>query len=80
MPHRDPQSLGRNKRGLRLRLQPRPDPVLSSDELRTIARLLNGHIDWAARRMEEGPVSEAIIRHRIDAETALAKVQEALRS
>jgi hypothetical protein len=65
--------------GLKLPLRRRPDPVLNEEELRVVELLLDGHIAWATHEMEQRRVSETIIRMRLDAESALAKVREALR-
>lgn len=72
-------SLRQRSGRLRLPLRPREDPVLGHDELKVIATLLDSHIGWATRQMENGKVSESIIRVRMDAESARAKIEEALR-
>jgi hypothetical protein len=64
---------------MRLPLHRRPDPVLNQEELRIIALLLDDHIAWANRETERRKVSEAVIRALLDAESARAKVGEALR-
>lgn len=67
-----------SKRGLRLRLPRRPDPVLTEEELEVIETLLAQHIAWAKREMADRKVSEAIIRTRMDAASAITKIGKAL--
>lgn len=66
------------RRGLRLPLPRRPDPVLDEEELQLVSDLLEQHVEWATRKMERERVSESIIRRRLYGESALAKVRRAL--
>lgn len=69
----------RSKRGLRLPLVRRPDPVLTEDELDFIVERLDGYVAWADAEMAKHLVSESVIRGRITALDALGKLREALR-
>lgn len=70
----------RGRRGLRLRLRRRPDPVLSFDELEFIAERMRHYIAWADREMAAKLVSESVIRGRMYATDSLAKITEVLDS
>lgn len=64
---------------LRLKLKPRPDPILTNSELRIIEKLLRSHIDWVDNEAtKKHGVSESMLRTQMDAESALPKIKLAL--
>lgn len=68
------------REGLRLRLFHKPDPVLDETDLEIIQKLLGEHIGWASDEMSKHLVSESIIRSRMEAEIAKAKIDQVLES
>lgn len=71
---------GGKRRGLRLPLARRQDPVLTEDELDSVALVLQDRIDTHERVMARTLVSESVIREKLEIESALAKINEAQRS
>lgn len=65
------------RRGLRLPLVRKPDPVLTPDELDWVAAVARDRVQEHARIMAKGKVSEAVIRSRMSGDDVLAKLYEA---
>jgi hypothetical protein len=66
------------RKGLRLPLPRRNDPVLIEDELEFLRMLLINHIASAKHEMSQHLVSESVIRHKMYAEDVLAKIEQVL--
>lgn len=64
------------RRGLRLPLVRKPDPVLTSDEINWLADVARDRLKEHGHAMERGKVSESVIRSRMTGNDVLAKLYE----